>query len=130
VILVSVGALFVALDANATTQQWRTWIPCIALGAAIPWVHNMTLSPITHAAAIVAKYSYGIYLVHGPAFWYAFMYHKDLPRAVQWPLWLLLTAAISALAYHLIEAPCIRLGVRLASGRRAPVPTPTMSPAP
>jgi peptidoglycan/LPS O-acetylase OafA/YrhL len=69
---------------------------------------------VSQAAAVIAKYSYGIYLCHTPALWLA--YRKlALPDWQRGVVALLLTAAASVACYHAIEEPLIRVGTRLAA---------------
>jgi peptidoglycan/LPS O-acetylase OafA/YrhL len=63
----------------------------------------------------VAKYSYGIYLAHTPLIWLIFRQLSWLPIAAQWMLFLTSLATVSMACFFLIEAPCIRLGARIAA---------------
>ncbi len=71
-------------------------------------------------AQVVARYSYGLYLLHVPVLHLVFQLWQpaSLPLAVL--AYFGLTAAASCLAYHLIEAPMVTLGQRL-SPLRSPV---------
>jgi peptidoglycan/LPS O-acetylase OafA/YrhL len=63
----------------------------------------------------VAKYSYGIYLFHTPCIWLAFGKGRALGTVASTFCLIALVAASSALSYHLIEDPLIRVGKRVAS---------------
>jgi peptidoglycan/LPS O-acetylase OafA/YrhL len=63
---------------------------------------------------LVARYSYGIYLVHGPCLELAFKHFAKVPMILQWLIFFCGTAGLSYVAYHAIEKPGIALGMRLA----------------
>lgn len=96
---------------------------CMFLGAVIPNVRNLEKSRLTAACHTIAKYSYGIYLCHDPVLWLSFVKLGWLPIALQWMAFLLLMAGIPVAAYHLLEAPLIDVGRKIAnrwSSRPAP----------
>lgn len=107
-----------AANSMAGAQDVRSWeMPllwgmCLLVGIAIALCREVTSAPLQAIGSIVARYSYSIYLTHvmvtavtlaTPGPWYS--------RLAQF---LALQAAVSILAYRLIEAPGIRFGVRLA----------------
>jgi peptidoglycan/LPS O-acetylase OafA/YrhL len=94
-------------------------LPCIA-EPKLPWVR-----PIS---AIIAKYSYGIYLVHVPCIWLSFDVLRDEALILQWFVFLFSTPLVSAALYHAVERPFISLGARL--GRRWSGVERTSIPAP
>lgn len=61
----------------------------------------------------IARYSYGLYLLHVPVLW--LLFHRWGLQSLPWSLlvYLGLSMAASVLAYHLIEAPMVALGQRL-----------------
>ncbi len=84
----------------------------LLLALAIGSFGEVTSRPINSIAAWVAKYSYGIYLVHFPAVWAVRgLWHASTLFGTL--AWLALTMALSVVAYHALEAPMIRLGRRL-----------------
>lgn len=89
------------------------WGVCMAVALLLPLI-----GPVPRLVAvpseIIARYSYGIYLVHLPALWVAFVVLDNFTAPVQWMVFVSLLSAASAAAYHLIEAPMIRLGWRVA----------------
>ena len=95
---------------------------CLALGCAIPCFHSLRAGWITGSAARVARYSYGIYLLHVPALYIAFRLGSGLPVAARVLLALLLTGAAAVLTFHLLEDPMIRLGKRLSGAETADLP--------
>ena len=90
---------------------------CLAAGVAIPAFAQSTHVAFNRATRTIAKYSYGVYLFHLPALWLAF-YRLPLESRLAQSLVALVTLAILAIGgYHLIEAPLIRSGARVARRR-------------
>jgi peptidoglycan/LPS O-acetylase OafA/YrhL len=89
----------------------------IAFCYALPMFRDISNSFIARPAASIARYSYGIYLVHAPLMWLAFVRLKALPVAIQAGLFTVLLVIGAVSLYHLIEAPMIRLGVSLSKPR-------------
>ncbi len=97
---------------------------CLAIGLSLPFI-----TPIRNVVAIsvfktIAKYSYSIYLLHGPCILVVF---NCLPNASVPVKLAIFTAALTGLSYltfHLIESPMISLGNKIVarkSGRGAEV---------
>jgi len=86
---------------------------CLALGLAIPAFHDLRPGWMSLTTQQIAKYSYGTYLLHVPAFVIVFRALPFLPLAVKITAFLGLTALLSVLSFHLLEDPLIRLGKRL-----------------
>jgi peptidoglycan/LPS O-acetylase OafA/YrhL len=95
----------------------KNWIPCLFLGAVVPGITELAPSIITSMGKTIAKYSYGIYLLHVPVFWFAFDVCRALPIAAQILIALIGLAVIPWLGYHTIEQPAIRLGQHLTHRR-------------
>ena len=82
------------------------------------------------AAAWIARYSYGIYLTHLHAQWMAFVVLKDAAPTVRYATLIVLSVGLPIALYHLIEAPMVRLGARLADRLPKPsVPLPQPIPS-
>jgi peptidoglycan/LPS O-acetylase OafA/YrhL len=90
------------------------WLPCILLAVTIPFIGELAPSGLTRAGHTVATYSYGTYLLHMPVFWLAFDVCRTLPLAVQGAIAGAGLVVVPFAAYHLIEAPGIRLGRTIA----------------
>ncbi len=86
---------------------------CLALGLAIPYFRELRAHWIVHPAEQIAKYSYGVYLLHIPALIFVLRYLPGLSPAVTIVLFCALTALLSVVAFHGIENPLIRLGKQL-----------------
>jgi peptidoglycan/LPS O-acetylase OafA/YrhL len=83
---------------------------CGALGLAIPFVKNLGASRLTHAAHIVATYSYGIYLLHLVALWFGFVVLRDQSPILRGLGFAVSLAVGCYAAYRFIERPGIELG--------------------
>ena len=84
------------------------WAASVVLGLCIAATKELPASMVTRAAGVIAKYSFGIYLLHMPAWSIAFDKTGETPRAVQWALYVILLVGLPVAAYHLIEAPAIQ----------------------
>jgi peptidoglycan/LPS O-acetylase OafA/YrhL len=117
VILLTAFGVIAILQPTAQALE-RAWPFCLFIGLAIPFVGELPDSWLTRAAKVVAKYSYGIYLSHVIVLWFAFVVLYNAPIAINWIVFGLGVAVASLAAYHLIEAPGISLGIRLAHGNQ------------
>jgi peptidoglycan/LPS O-acetylase OafA/YrhL len=86
------------------------WVICLMTGLAIPLFAEMTNPVLRRVSNVVAKYSYGIYLVHYFSIWLAFMELHWLPMWAQWAAFVVSLALICFAFYHLVEAPMIQAG--------------------
>jgi len=90
------------------------YIKCIflslSLGLVLPHVQSCEISTLNRICGWVAKYSYGIYLLHDPAIWVGFDKLGNLPIVVRVSTFLLATFGGSALIYHALERPMILIG--------------------
>jgi len=97
----------------------RAWILSLGLGLFLPFCIELRAPSVARACHYIAKYSYGIYLSHSIVFWVV-LYKMD---AFPWPIRLVTLIAASVTVpvamYHLVEAPLIRVGGRLASSVRS-----------
>jgi peptidoglycan/LPS O-acetylase OafA/YrhL len=85
------------------------WIPLI-VGFAIPWFKQITLPALTTASHVVARYSYGVYLVHYFCIW-AGLEKLGHGHPLLGPLiFCVLVTAIPVALYHAVEKPFIALG--------------------
>lgn len=120
--LVAVSA-FHAVCWRTHEQDLGGYVSCLMLGLSIPLFREMPASWFTRVGHTVAKYSYGIYLAHTPTIWFAFFRLAHAPAALRWSVFIALTAGLPVALYHLLEAPLINMGRRLAEGLR-PRPVP------
>lgn len=95
------------------TQPIETgWFLCFAIGLGACGFREMQNSPLTWATQRVARYSYGIYLVHYFAIWLAFDASRRLNIGSRIAIFLGVLAGLSALLYQAVEAPLIAVGIR------------------
>lgn len=118
-LIIGWGTAAAVLFGLPTIVPERGWLFCVGVGLFIPLVREMGVNVLTRAAFVVAKYSYGIYLLHQPAHVVAFKWTGSAPLPLQWVLFVALIFVLPFAAYHLVEAPAIRF----ARGRRTAAPT-------
>jgi peptidoglycan/LPS O-acetylase OafA/YrhL len=88
---------------------WYWWIP-ITVGLAIPLFKQITLPALNAASRIIARYSYGVYLVHYFCIW-AGLEKLGHGHPVLGPLaFCVLVTGIPVALYHVVEKPFINLG--------------------
>jgi peptidoglycan/LPS O-acetylase OafA/YrhL len=98
---------------NPTPQ--RGWYSCLVLGIAIPQFQEIT-NPVCHKICqVIARYSYGIYLIHFICIWLAFQAIGGIPGWSRWAILLVTTVAFPFILYHILEKPMIRQGERVAT---------------
>jgi polysaccharide pyruvyl transferase WcaK-like protein/peptidoglycan/LPS O-acetylase OafA/YrhL len=97
------------------TDGSRASICCLLLGAAIPNFAQISQPTVVKISQQIARYSYGIYLTQFICMWLAFQAMNSLPKFGQWIVFVLAVSLIPYALYHLIEAPMIQYGRRIAS---------------
>lgn len=96
---------------HEVTAQWAL---CLLIGVTAPFFSELQLPTLRKACELIARYSYGIYLTHLHAQWTAFVVLKDAPAALRYSVLVVLSVGLPVALYHLIEAPMVRMGARLA----------------
>jgi len=91
---------------NATT--------CLFLGLGIPLFAEVRSNWLRWGAHQLAKYSYGIYLLHIPSLALIFNHFPSLPLPLKIGGFIALTGIASVITYTLIENPLIQVGRSLA----------------
>jgi peptidoglycan/LPS O-acetylase OafA/YrhL len=117
IVITSCVALRVLAEATSIPQATTLskWFACLLLGLAVPQFRELGRGWIRTFAAIVAKYSYGIYLSHSVVFWIAFILLRDKPFWLQSGVCLALSVLFPLAMYHGVEKPMIGVGVSIAS---------------
>lgn len=87
-----------------------SWPICLMLGLLIPYCHEIKSSSLKKIGETIARYSFGIYLVHVPMINFAFHYLRKESPIVSWAVFFLGTGGLSFLAFHAIEKPCTDFG--------------------
>jgi peptidoglycan/LPS O-acetylase OafA/YrhL len=111
------ASTLVWMVATREHDMYFRWVFCLILGLTIPWFREIRFVQLRKAAAIIAKYSYGIYLSHKAALGIAFDGLAGAAFGIQFAVFLLFAILLPVAAYHLIEHPMIEVGKRLASRR-------------
>jgi len=109
--------LFIAVELaiTRTSTSFRApWLTCLALGLTLPFFKQMTWRPLTLASHVIAKYSYGIYLTHFIGIVVGFYLLRGHHVVLQLAAEVGTTAILSVSLFHLVEAPMIRLGAKIA----------------
>ncbi len=96
------------------------WLASLGLGVLIPLVQEAPANWLSKAAALVARYSYGIYLSHVPLIWLCFRKLTGVSKPLRWTLFVSLECLVPVLVYHAFENPMIQAGKAVAArvGRR------------
>jgi peptidoglycan/LPS O-acetylase OafA/YrhL len=105
------SAAFVWLSGRQPIQSG--WFVCFALGAGLCLFRELPENALTWLTKKIARYSYGIYLLHYFAIWLAFAVCRRLNVVARVAIFLFVLTTLSVLLYHAVEAPLIAAGVSL-----------------
>jgi peptidoglycan/LPS O-acetylase OafA/YrhL len=108
--LVAMAIIYPWMVGHGTKATMISWPICLALGLMIPHCREIASPKLRLICEIVARYSYGIYLIHVPMINFSFHYLRKQPPLISWIVFFLGTGGLSYLAYHLIEKPCTDFG--------------------
>jgi peptidoglycan/LPS O-acetylase OafA/YrhL len=114
--LAVVGLVMIYCGAHSISDPliyWFGWLYCLALAVLIPWFVDSERAWLNRVVQAGATYSYGFYLLHVPALYVVFGLWRPASLAVALVGFVGLATALAVVAYHLIEAPMVRLGRRL-----------------
>lgn len=117
-----------ALGSYYEYEQVSRWALCLMIGLTATFFAELNRPMLNKGTELIARYSYGIYLTHLHAQWAALVLLKDQPAAVRYSVLIALSIGLPVALYHLVEAPMIRVGARLAAGLQA-TSAPAMRPA-
>ena len=96
----------------------NAWYTCLLLGIAIPQFQEMRNRTGRRLCHVIARYSYGIYLVHFISLWLAFQAFGAIPGWSQWLILLSTVGLFPWLLYNQLEEPMIVMGGRVATAVR------------
>ena len=89
------------------------WLICMAIGMGATFFREVPENWFAGVAKRIARYSYGIYLLHYFAIWLAFVIFRERAAWIRIAIFVAVLVALPTLLYHTAEAPLIRSGVRL-----------------
>jgi peptidoglycan/LPS O-acetylase OafA/YrhL len=87
------------------------WFICFTIGLGVCFFREMRENPLTRLTKRIARYSYGIYLLHYFAIWIGFVVCRSLNIGLQIAIFAAVLGSLSVLLYHAVEAPLIAAGV-------------------
>ena len=113
-LIVGIGIFIVpVLVAAGVPEMPLLWSLCLALGLTIPACREIRDGYIARTSAVIAKYSYGVYITHVLALG-AIDGLMPGPPIVQWAAMLILLPGLAYISYHGIEKHGVAFGTRLA----------------
>ncbi len=92
---------------------WVGWLYCLGLAGAVHLFHQPKEGWFAEVSNKIATYSYGLYLWHVPVLYLLFFVLPRMPLGVYPPLYVSLTAMVSIVSFHAIEAPLMEVGRKL-----------------
>lgn len=111
------GYVLVERATPTTHHPVQQWGASLLLGVLLASVAEAR-GTLAGTARHVARYAYAAYAWHPAALWLAFS-RLDLPGPLRWAVAFASLAVLAIATHHLVEAPMLRVGARLAG---APVP--------
>jgi peptidoglycan/LPS O-acetylase OafA/YrhL len=87
------------------------WFICFTIGLGVYFFREMRENPLTRLTKRIARYSYGIYLLHYLAIWIGFVVCRGLNIGLQIAIFAAVLVSLSVLLYRAVEAPLIAAGV-------------------
>jgi peptidoglycan/LPS O-acetylase OafA/YrhL len=87
-----------------------SWPICLLLGFIIPRCREIELNWLRIAGSVVARYSYGIYLLHVPILYFSFHFLKGISPFASWVIFTGGLISLSYCAYHVVEKPGTEFG--------------------
>ncbi len=92
------------------------WIPLAAgtlFALSLPRFREVQATVIRRSSAVIARYSYGIYLAHVPILWLVMDHFPGAPASLRIALFVILLPLSAYSLYHVIERPMIDLGAKV-----------------
>ena len=104
-------AAFVLFSGSQPIQTG--WFICFGIGLGACLFRELRKSFLTRLARTIARYSYGIYLLHYFAMWLGFVVCRSLNAGLQIAIFVATLATLSVILYHSVEAPFTAAGVKV-----------------
>lgn len=101
---------FLSVVCSLSYDRNKFIVISLCFGLALPHIQSCTNVSVNGFCAWIAKYSYGIYLLHDPAIWLGFVRFAHLPIVARIIIFLLTTFGGSVALYHALEYPMILIG--------------------
>jgi peptidoglycan/LPS O-acetylase OafA/YrhL len=86
-------------------KEYASWCCCLLLGIALPQFRELNNCLLRKVCATLARYSYGIYLLHFLCMWIAFQAIRGIAEWSRWTIFIVTVSVFPVLTYHLLEAP-------------------------
>ncbi|HVW84237.1 MAG TPA: acyltransferase [Bryobacteraceae bacterium] len=109
------AGVLIGLERLGVGLQEASWPACLLIGVAVPYFRELRWKPLRTASALIARYSYGIYLTHLTVMWFSFVILRSYPAFIQWTVFVTLSVAVPVALYHWLEAPMIKAGAYIVS---------------
>lgn len=111
--LIAIAALVVPFAvASGVPSTPVLWLVCLSLGFVIPACRDISGPALRRLGNTVARYSYGVYILHPLAIGMAFS--GGTASSAEWLTFAVMLAGYSYIAYHTVEKRGIAMGSRLA----------------
>jgi peptidoglycan/LPS O-acetylase OafA/YrhL len=109
-IIVVAGASIYTYGANHDFPKPGMWLMCMLIGITAPFFKELRMPLLRKSSAWIARYSYGIYLVHIYGIWAGIHVMRHDPLWIRSIVMLTVAFGVPVLLYHGVESPMIRLG--------------------
>lgn len=91
------------------------WIACLVIALVLPSIRELQGDLLARVLRMIARYSYGLYLFHPFSIVLGMYLLAGRSLVLQLGVEFVSLAAFAFVGYHIIEAPLIRLGARVAA---------------
>jgi peptidoglycan/LPS O-acetylase OafA/YrhL len=98
------------------------WFICLGIGLGACLFQELHEGFVSRIARWIARYSYGVYLVHYFAIWFGFVFSRSTNIGLQIAIFAATLVSLPVFLYHTVEAPLIAMGIRI-SERLRPLPS-------
>ena len=111
IFLVLCCAMFMWLSGSEPIETG--WFICFTIGLGVCLFREMRENLLTRVTKRIARYSYGIYVLHYFAIWIGFAICRRLNVGLQIAIFAAVLVSLSVLLYHTVEGPLIKAGVKV-----------------
>ena len=107
-------AVFVLFSGSQPIQTG--WFICFGIGLGACLFRELQDGFVARLARRIARYSYGVYLLHYFAIWFAFVVCGNLNIGLRITIFAATITSLPVLLYHTVESPLIAAGVEVSEG--------------